>query len=71
MQEDLAYCVREFNDLMKHVDEDIQNGQLTKGKIITVGLSIGLMWNIIKQTMVEALEEQEEKESESNESYTN
>lgn len=71
MQEDLAYCAEHFNNIMKNVDEDIQNGQLTKEKIITVGLSMGLMFNIIKQTMVEALEEQEEKESESNESYTN
>lgn len=70
MQEDLAYCAEHFNNIMKYVDEDIQNGQLTEGKIITVELSMGLMFNIIKQTMVEALEEQEEG-NESNESYTN
>lgn len=70
MQEDLAYCVREFNDLVKRI-EDIQNGQPTMEKIKKAELFINIMLDIIKETMVEALQEQEEKESESNESYTN
>lgn len=67
MQEDLVYCVKQFNDLMGFIDEDIQNGQLTTEniteKITTVELFIGLMLKIIKQTMIEALGDQEESES--------
>lgn len=70
MQEDLAYCVREFNDLVKRI-EDIQNGQPTMEKIKKAELFINIMLDIIKETMIEVLREQEEKESESNESYTN
>ena len=66
MQEDLAYCVKQFNDLMEFIDEDIQNGQLTTEnftkKITTVEVFIGLMLKIVKQTMVEVLQEQEEGE---------
>lgn len=73
MQEDLAHCVKEFNNLMRSVDESIQNGQLTTEniteKITTVELFIGLMLKIIKQTMIEALGDQEE--SESHENLTN
>lgn len=60
MQEDLAYCVREFNDFMKLIDVDIQNGQLTREKIMMVEAFINIMLDIIKQTMVEALQEQGE-----------
>ena len=70
MQEDLAYCAEQFNDFMKLIDEDIQNGQLTTGKITTVEVFIGLMLKIIKQTMIEALRDQEE-ESENHENPTN
>ena len=64
MQEDLAYCVKEFSSLMGFIDEDIQDGQLKTEtiteKITTVELFIGLMLKIIKQTMIEALRDQEE-----------
>lgn len=66
MQEDLAYCVKQFNNLMEFIDEDIQNGQLTTEnitvKITVVELFIGLMLKITKQTMIEALRDQEEGE---------
>ncbi|MDU7244955.1 MAG: hypothetical protein E6276_06160 [Clostridiales bacterium] len=64
MQEDLAYCVKEFSSLMRFIDEDIQDGQLKTEtiteKITTVELFMGLMLKIIKQTMIEALRDQEE-----------
>lgn len=73
MQEDLAYCVKHFNNLMEFIDEDIQNGQLTTEnitvKITVVELFIGLMLKITKQTMIEALGDQEE--SENHENLTN
>lgn len=68
MHEDLAYCVEQFNDFMKLIDVDIQNGQLTIEKITKAEAFINIMLDIIKQTMVEALQEQGEKDSESNES---
>lgn len=70
MQEDLAYCVKQFNNLMEFIDEDIQNGQLTTEnitvKITVVELFIGLMLKITKQTMIEALGDQEESENHEN-----
>lgn len=69
MQEDLEYCVREFNDLVKRI-EDIQNGQPTMEKITKAESFINIMLDIIKETMIEALIDQE-KESESHENPTN
>lgn len=70
MQEDLVYCVKQFNNLMEFIDEDIQNGQLTTEnitvKITVVELFIGLMLKITKQTMIEALGDQEESENHEN-----
>ncbi|MDU7244956.1 MAG: hypothetical protein E6276_06165 [Clostridiales bacterium] len=70
MQEDLAYCVREFNDLVKRI-EDIQNGQPTMEKITKAESFINIILDIIKETMIEVLQDQEEKESESHENPTN
>lgn len=60
MREDLAYCVREFNDLVKLI-EDIQKVQPTMEKIKKAELFINIMLDIIKETMVEALQEQKRK----------
>lgn len=60
MQEDLAYCVREFNDLVKLI-ENIQNSQPTIEKITKAEAFINIMLDIIKETMVEALQEQKRK----------
>lgn len=61
MQEDLEYCLKQFNDFMKLIDVDIQNGQVTREKIMMVEAFINIMLDIIKQTMVEALQEQKRK----------
>lgn len=74
MQEDLEYCVKEFSNLMEFIDEDIQKVQLKTEniteKITTVELFIGLMLKIIKQTMIETLQDQE-KGSENHADLTN
>lgn len=70
MREDLAYCVREFNDLVKLI-EDIQNVQPTMEKIKKAELFINIMLDIIKETMVEALQEQKRKGGENHENPTN
>ncbi|MDU7243976.1 MAG: hypothetical protein E6276_01080 [Clostridiales bacterium] len=55
MQEDLAYCVEQFNDFMKLIDVDIQNGQLTREKIMMVELAMSAIFTLIKKTMIKAL----------------
>lgn len=69
MQENLAYCVREFNDLVKRI-EDIQNGQPTMEKITKAESFINIMLDIIKETMIEVIRDQEEG-GENHENLTN